>query len=556
MTQSEALDILKTGANVFLTGEPGAGKTYTINEFVRYLRQHSIEPSITASTGIAATHIHGMTIHSWSGIGIKDTLTEFDLDHLAQNKTLHTRISKSKVLIIDEISMLSARTFAMVDMVCRVIKGNSESFGGIQIVCVGDFFQLPPVSRGTREKFAFESEAWSDARFITCYLDSQHRQEDETYLRILNAIRRDEFDEDNLETLGDRLITRETMPENVTKLFPHNVDVDKINTAELQKIDAPEQTFVMTSKGRDLLVASLKKSCLSPERLTIKLGATVMFTKNNSMENYVNGTLATVIGFDPLTSNPIVETINGRKITVTPLDWSIEEDGKVRASITQLPLRLAWAITVHKSQGMTLDRAIMDLSLSFEYGQGYVALSRVKSLAGLHILGWNQIAFKVHPTILERDGGFRDNSLDAETRFASFESDEITEMHNNFVLASGGKLEKRQIDEINNKVVKIPTQEETFKLFQSGKSFREISIKRGLVLGTILQHIEDLKDEGKITVNEIGKNCDKNTIKKAKVIHKIFDKLGTSPLKPVFEKLGGKISYDELRIARILYRNK
>jgi ATP-dependent exoDNAse (exonuclease V) alpha subunit len=553
MTQQEALDILKTGANVFLTGEPGAGKTYTINEYVRYLRQHSIEPAITASTGIASTHIHGMTIHSWAGIGIRDTLTEYDLDHISQNKTLYNRISKTKVLIIDEISMLSARTFSMVDMVCRVIKGVSDPFGGIQVVCVGDFFQLPPVSRATREQFAFESKVWNEIHFITCYLDSQHRQDDRTYLSILDAIRRDEFNEDHLETLGDRRITRETMPENITKLFPHNVDVDKINTGELKKIDAPEQMFVMTSKGRDILVAALKKSCLSPEHLVIKLGATVMFTKNNSNENYVNGTLATVIAFDPLTSNPIVETVTGRKITVMPMEWSIEEEGRVKAQITQLPLRLAWAITVHKSQGMTLDKAIMDLSLSFEYGQGYVALSRVKSLAGLHILGWNQIAFKVHPTIIDKDEYFRNNSLEAETKFGALESDDLEQMHNNFILASGGKLERKEVDKTTNKAVKVSTHEETLKLFKSGKTFREIATARGMVIGTILQHIEDLKEEEKITFDEIKTNCDKETIKRSKVIQKLFDKLGTSPMKPIFEKLGGKYSYDDIRIARLLY---
>lgn len=550
MTQNEALDILKTGCNVFLTGEPGAGKTYTINAYVQYLREHSIQPAITASTGIAATHIHGMTIHSWSGIGIKDTLTEFDLDHLSQNKTLYSRINKTKVLIIDEISMLSARTFSMVDMVCRIVKGSSEAFGGIQVVCVGDFFQLPPVSRTTREQFAFESPVWKELRFVTCYLDSQHRQDDRTYLSLLDAIRRDEFNEDHLETLGDRRISREEMPRDVTKLFPHNVDVDKINASELAKIEAPAQVFVMTSKGRESLVTALKKSCLSPEHLTLKLGATVMFTKNNSVENYVNGTLATVVGFDPITSNPIVETLSGRKITVMPIDWNIEEDGKIRASITQIPLRLAWAITVHKSQGMTLDKAIMDLSLSFEYGQGYVALSRVKNLSGLYILGWNQIAFRVHPTITEKDSYFRENSLDAETSFGALEIEELKTMHKNFILESGGKLDRI---EITSKPDKVSTHDETLALLRSGKSFREIAIARGMVIGTILQHIEDLKDEEKITLAEIKKVCDKEIIKKSKIIHKIFDKLGTSPLKPVFEKLGGKYSYDDIRIARILY---
>jgi ATP-dependent DNA helicase PIF1 len=555
MTQNEALDILKTGCNVFLTGEPGAGKTHTINAYVEYLREHSIEPAITASTGIASTHIGGSTIHSWAGIGIRETLTEFDLDVISQNKTLYNRISKTKVLIIDEISMLSARTFAMVDMVCRVVRGNSEPFGGVQVICVGDFFQLPPVSRKERQQFAFESKVWEELKFITCYLDSQYRQDDETYLRILNAIRRDEFNEDHLETLQDRLITRETMPKDITKLFPHNVDVDKINTSELKKIDAPEQTYIMTSKGRDALVMALKKSCLSPENLTIKLGATVMFTKNNPQENFVNGTLAEVVAFDPMTSNPIVQTIHGKKISVEQMEWTIEEDGRVKASITQLPLRLAWAITVHKSQGMSLDSAIMDLSLSFEYGQGYVALSRVKRLSGLHILGWNQIAFKVHPTILEKDEYFRNTSLKAETKFGDINKEELAQIHQNFILSCGGKVEKLTPEQIKNRSVKISTHDQTLKLLKEGKSLKEIVKERDMVLGTILQHIEDLKKQDKLDLKEIKKLFDKESVKKSKIIHKAFDEVGAEALKPAFEKLAGKYSYDELKIARVLYNN-
>ena len=145
MTQEQALNILKTGANVFLTGEPGAGKTHTINTFVDYLRTCDIEPAVTASTGIAATHIGGMTIHSWSGIGIKTKLDKYDLDKIASSEYIVKRINRTKVLIIDEVSMLSANTLDMVDMVCREIKQNAEAFGGIQIVLVGDFFQLPPI---------------------------------------------------------------------------------------------------------------------------------------------------------------------------------------------------------------------------------------------------------------------------------------------------------------------------------------------------------------------------------------------------------------------------
>src|ERR1700722_8442437 len=145
MTQAEALSILKTGANVFLTGEPGSGKTHTVNEFVAWLREHGIEPAVTASTGIAATHIGGFTIHSWSGIGIRSDITQRDIVRIGGNKRLATRIKKAHTLIIDEVSMLSAQTLAAAEAACRGVRGGIEPFGGLQVVLVGDFFQLPPV---------------------------------------------------------------------------------------------------------------------------------------------------------------------------------------------------------------------------------------------------------------------------------------------------------------------------------------------------------------------------------------------------------------------------
>ena len=147
MTQAQALDILKTGANVFLTGEPGAGKTHTINEYVRYLRARKVEVAITASTGIAATHIGGMTIHSWSGVGIKRSLSKYEIDTIASRDYIYKRVKKARVLIIDEVSMLSANMLTMVEAICRAIKQEKSAFGGLQVILVGDFFQLPPVTR-------------------------------------------------------------------------------------------------------------------------------------------------------------------------------------------------------------------------------------------------------------------------------------------------------------------------------------------------------------------------------------------------------------------------
>src|SRR3989338_10757589 len=207
MTQEQALNILKTGANIFLTGEPGAGKTHIVNTYVNYLRARDIEPAITASTGIAATHIGGMTIHSWSGIGIKTKLDKYDLDKIASSEYISKRVHRTKVLIIDEISMLSTNMLDMVDMVCREIKQTGEPFGGIQIVLVGDFFQLPPIvkrdfaeekqsslipqvgSEGTKGTFAYGAGAWERARLVVCYLSEQYRQGDSDFFSVLSAIR-------------------------------------------------------------------------------------------------------------------------------------------------------------------------------------------------------------------------------------------------------------------------------------------------------------------------------------------------------------------------------
>ena len=474
MTQNEALLILKTGANVFLTGEPGAGKTYTINQYVKYLREREVEVAITASTGIAATHIGGMTIHSWSGIGIKRKLDKYDLDKISSNEYIVKRVSRARVLVIDEISMLSAGTLSMVDAVCREVRQNSEAFGGLQVVFVGDFFQLPPIMKPVRphdsfgtggknneyeeesvqisllpnEKqsiFAYDCPAWKNAKPIICYISEQYRQDDKNFLSILSAIRHNDFKKEHLEKIESRKVDKKNLPKNVPKLFSHNVNVDSVNKETLSKINMTVQNFAMTSQGPDMLVGILQKGCLSPEILSLKVGAEVMFTKNNQKEGFVNGTLGTVVDFRGGDKHPLVRLRNNKMILVEPMEWSVEENGKIRAKISQIPLRLAWAITVHKSQGMSMDSAIMDLSEVFEYGQGYVALSRVRRLSGLYIIGLNEKAFKVHPDILEKDKIFREQSFEAKDAFQKISSSKITEMHNNFVLVSEGNLGGKKV---------------------------------------------------------------------------------------------------------------
>lgn len=469
MKQSEALKILKTGVCVFLTGEPGSGKTFVINEYVRYLKKAKVEVAVTASTGIAATHLGGMTIHSWSGIGIKKSLSNWDLDHIASNKRVVGRMKRTKVLVIDEISMLDGKILECVDQVCREIKQNAKPFGGMQTVFVGDFFQLPPVAKEGEPvaEFAFTSKTWTQTRPYICYLSEQHRQEDKTYLEILSSLRRNEVREDHCTVLNNRCHPdKESFLKNITKLFSHNEDVDRINSAELKRIHGEEQVFIMTCSGRNSIVEQLKRGCLSPEKLLLKRGASVMFTKNSPKREFVNGTLGTVMGFDELTNYPIVKTRYGRNIIAEPMDWTIEERNRVLCRISQIPLRLAWAITIHKSQGMSLDAAFIDLKNTFVEGQGYVALSRVRTLTGLYLSGWNEMALKVHPEVFSHDKEFRSLSAETQETFNKISSEEISHMQRNFMKACGGKIVSSYSahDSIVNKKQDISPSDKTYSV--------------------------------------------------------------------------------------------
>ncbi len=445
MTQAQALDILKTGANIFLTGEPGSGKTFVTNAYVSYLKRAKVEVAVTASTGIAATHIGGRTIHSWSGIGIKKELTSWEIDRIASNEYVSKRIDRTRVLITDEISMLDGRTLSSIDRVCREVRRNKEPFGGLQVVFVGDFFQLPPVARESEPpaQFAFNSTAWREAKLLTCYLSEQHRQEDSAFLTLLSSLRRNTVSKEEAKTLAARQTTEAgVIPEGALKLYSHTIDVDRINDEELLRIAGEAKTFSMTTFGKKNLTDPLKKGCLSPEHLALKVGAAVMFTKNSQKGAYVNGTLGTVAVFDEDTGYPIVVTRDSRHVLVEPAEWSIEEHGKIAAHIVQIPLRLAWAITVHKSQGMSLDAALVDLRRAFVEGQGYVALSRVRTLAGLSLIGWNEMALCVHPEVLSEDNRFRSASLEAEVEFGGLEAIELASLHETFVKACGGVMPK------------------------------------------------------------------------------------------------------------------
>ncbi len=401
MTQDQALTILKTGANVFLTGPAGSGKTYVLNKFVAEMRAQGKNVAVTASTGIAATHMDGVSIHSWAGIGIHESLSLAQAKAIAAKEKTADAIKTADILVIDEISMLDRFRLDAVQTVCMIARQSAHPFGGLQVVLCGDFFQLPPVNRtGPELHFAFKSNAWHAMDIKICYLQEQHRQEDGEFLNLLSAIRGNSVEQEHFELLQTRHNAKIRSGLKPTRLFTHNIDVDLINTKELEKLPGDEEVFPMYSEGPKKLVESLMKGCLAPEELVLKVGAAVMFVKNNFAKGYVNGTLGVIERFDA-EGNPLVKTFSGKEILVEQASWGIEEPGKEKAKIYQLPLRLAWAITIHKSQGMTLDAAEIDLRKSFVEGMGYVALSRVRSLSGISLLGVNEMSMRINKEVIE-----------------------------------------------------------------------------------------------------------------------------------------------------------
>jgi len=539
MKQKEALEILKMGHNVFLTGAAGSGKTYVLNQYVTLLKDNGVSVGVTASTGIAATHMQGMTIHSWAGIGIKDDISFNDLKKMAEKSYLKKRFKYARVLIIDEVSMLHHFRLDMVDNVCRAMKEDDRPFGGLQVVLCGDFFQLPPISHGAEKaSFVYHSDVWKNMDLKVCYLDEQYRQQDAELLNILNDIRSNKVTDATLNPLRQRYKKEVVGLVEPTKIFTHNIDVDRINEQALDKIEEDEQTYEMISTGKQKLGEVLVKSCLAPEILRLKKNATVMFVKNNHDKGYVNGTLGVVVRFDEFGS-PVVKTREGVEIVATPESWVIEEDGKILAEISQVPLRLAWAITVHKSQGMSLDAAEMDLSKSFEPGMGYVALSRVRTLGGLKMLGWGEKAGKVNEEVLEFDQGFKKEAESVSEWLKSLDKEIIKKNQENFF--KGIKPTEKE------KEATLSTYEQTKKLVIEKVSLEEIAKKRGVTIGAILTHLEKLKE----TSPELDMSYLQPEKKRLDAIKKAFAKTDDAKLAPVRAKLGKSYSYEEIRLGRL-----
>lgn len=399
-----------SGRNIFLTGPAGTGKSYCVSLLFKFLDLHGIFYGKTATTGVAALNIGGTTMHSWSGMGLADDHGMELLDKVNQNKKAVNRIKNAKVLIIDEISMANSSLVDKLDIVCQYIRNKDRPFGGIQVVFVGDFCQLPPVFKGfEKESFAFESQAWRDAKVKTVHLTEIVRQHDEPeFAKFLNEVRLGRATDFSI-LMGciDRKFPNDGI--KPVKLFCKNVDVSRYNHDELHKIKAKSQFYHATDNGGEQWEKFFDKNCPAPTDLELRVGAQVILLINLDVAlGLVNGSVGTVT---EMHDNSVSVSFASGTQVIEAFKWEVKQNEfdsltgamkkVVLASRSQLPLKLAWALTIHKSQGATLDRAEIDVSEAFAAGQVYVALSRVRNLRSLKILSFSPHHIKVNKKCLD-----------------------------------------------------------------------------------------------------------------------------------------------------------
>jgi ATP-dependent DNA helicase PIF1 len=403
--KSIIINAIRAKNNICVTGAAGTGKSFLL----KLIREHFPYIHVTASTGIAAVNVSGVTLHSWAGIG-NGSSPASDIVRFINSgpgTKIRRQIRKAKILAIDEISMISADVLDLVNDVFKMVKQNDSPFGGIQVIMLGDFYQLPPVSKDQKVDFCFNANAWQEADLKLFELTEVFRQSDLQFIQLLNNIRHAALNEDDLNLLNHRQSLDVPAEIHPTILVTHNYQADTTNREKLAKLIGEEEfTYKMLETGKANSIAFLKKNCLAQENLTLRCGAQVMMLKNTlQKQGIINGSIGIITGFTHKEKHPIVYFNNGEKCIIAPEEWNIEvfnEDKQVKeinATIKQIPLTLAWAITIHKSQGMTLDNVFCDLSKIFTEGQAYVALSRVRSLEGLYLRGFRASMLKVNQKV-------------------------------------------------------------------------------------------------------------------------------------------------------------
>lgn len=556
----------KTDMSLFLTGKAGTGKTTFLREVVHYTKKKCI---VLAPTGIAAVNAGAMTIHSFFQFGLGpfvqgviEPKSDFRI-----NKSKLELIRHLQLLIIDEVSMVRADLMDHIDVELRRIRRNSKQFGGVQLLMIGDLQQLPPIAHGGEDEllrqyyktlYFFSSSALKSMKYSCIELKNVYRQTDRHFIDILNHARDCTLTSQDISDLNARYIPGfSPKPEDgYIRLMTHNRQVDYINETELEKLDSKPYTFVAAVTG-----TFPEESYPTADSLTLKKGAQVMFIKNDPERRFINGTLGEVKSID---KNSIAVRLaeSGMVIDVEPMEWQniryqFDEESKEISSkqigrFKQYPLKAAWAITVHKSQGLTFDKAIIDVHAAFSPGQAYVALSRCRTLDGL------VLSSPVSASVF-----MRDNAVDAYMNYISRPVEELafSSCYEYFeyekkpepevvapvekVKVNKEKPKKEKKEELRDDTgKKLNTFEYSYWLYNQGNTVEQIAEKRKLNPVTIEGHLARYVASGDIDVHEF---VDGNTLQKVEAY--CMEHPEEKALKPIFEHFDAKIPYSVLRMA-------
>lgn len=396
--QQIALKVLNSHKNAFITGGAGTGKSYVLSQ---YLKDSPEKIPILASTGAAAVLLGGRTFHSFFGLGLMDGGLEKTVQRALKNKNLIYKIRKTKTIVIDEISMLNTETLNTAEMISRLAKESMEPWGGMRVIFVGDFAQLPPVERNTSQErpWAFKSQAWISAEPKIVHLKEIVRCKDQEYNHILAHVRQGIITGEVKKYLDTSVRLDSELPDNSPRIFARKNITDEYNNFKLDQLRKPLHSISSIFTGKSQVVESLKKQSPLPEILLIKEGAYVMLRQNDPKGRWVNGSTGWVREIKP--DRLMVELENGRVHKLDKTTFSLQDgEGEVVASITNFPITLAYATTIHKSQGQSLGSIVGDLRQLWEPGQAYVALSRLTSGKGLHLIGWNPQSIRIDTQVL------------------------------------------------------------------------------------------------------------------------------------------------------------
>lgn len=399
--QKQALKtLLNTKHNVFLTGEAGTGKSYVIKMFREIKGLQGEKIPMVASTGAASLLINGVTFNSYFGLGIMTGGSENTIKNALTSRTVVERIIYTDTIIIDEISMISNEVFMTANKLCQKIRQNKKFFGGIRVVCVGDFFQLGPFSDDEKPDWVFEGKTWKEGKLKKISLKQVMRTKDKKFLQVLSKIRYGKITKDVLAFLDKKKIKGKVKDNSIPHIFPRIKEVDLFNSLKLKELTGNMFISKTMYVGDPSSVEKMKEGLVIPDVLEIKKGALVMTRVNNFQDGYVNGTVGVVIGIstDVLT----IKKDNGEVIQVKKHIFELlNGNGEVVAKARNFPCILAWAITIQKSQGCSIDKAIISLDRLWLHGQAYTALSRLSSEKGLFIQTYQKNSFIVDKKVLK-----------------------------------------------------------------------------------------------------------------------------------------------------------